>query len=489
MTKFNDLRDFIHYLEQVKQLIKVDAKISPDLEMSYFCKKTLNNNGPALLFTNPMQSDIPVLANLFGSVKRIALAIGKNDLKDFRDYGEILANLKNPKAPSNLKDAFTKIPLLKELYNMLPKVVNNAQVHELIINKNDVDLSIFPIWRCHSEDIAPLITWGLVVTKGPHKKRQNLGIYRQQVISKNKVIMRWLKHRGGAMDYLEHKKMYPDKPYPIAVVIGCDPATIIGAVTPVPDDLSEYQFAGLLRGSRTSLVKCVIHDLHVPSNAEIVLEGFIYPNDEAKEGPFGDHTGYYNEVETFPVFTIETITMRKKPIYHGTYTGKPIDEPAILAIALNEMFIPFIQKQYPEIVDCYLPPEACSYRMAVIAIKKSYPGHAKKIMFAFWSFLTQFSYTKYIIVVDDDINIRDLKDVIWAVSTRVDPKRDMIIIDNTPIDYLDFASPKSGLGSKIGIDATNKIDSETAREWGRIIKDDKEVATIVDKLYSEIFNK
>lgn len=486
--KYKDLREFIDNLEQLGELKRVTTSVSPHLEMTAFCDLTLKNAGPAILFENPTGYKIKVLGNLFGTTRRVALGMGKDSLADLRKIGEFLAELKEPQPPKGLRDAWDKLPMLKQLYNMLPKIIKHAPVHEVLIDKDDVDLSMLPIWLCHSEDVAPLITWGLVVTRGPHKKRQNLGIYRQQVIGKNRVIMRWLSHRGGALDYREHCKQFPDKPYPVAVVLGCDPATILGAVTPVPDSLSEYQFAGLLRGSRTELTECLLSDLQVPAYAEIVLEGFIYPNDVALEGPYGDHTGYYNEQDTFPVMTVEKITMRKNAIYHSTYTGKPIDEPAILGEALNEVFIPLLQKQFPEIEDFYLPPEGCSYRLAIVSIKKQYAGHAKRIMLGIWSYLRQFMYTKFIIVVDDDVNIRDWKDVIWAITTRVDPIRDTTMIDRTPIDYLDFASPISGLGSKMGIDATNKIHGETTREWGRVINPDSLVQQSMTELYNSIFN-
>lgn len=486
--KYRDLREFINNLEQLGELRRINVPISPHLEMTSFCDKVLKNAGPAILFNQVPGYQMPVLGNLFGSTRRVALGMGKQNISELRQVGEFLAELKEPNPPKSLKDAWHKLPLLKQLYNMLPKIINKPPVHQIIIEKEDIDLAQFPIWHCHKEDIAPLITWGLVVTRGPFKKRQNLGIYRLQVISKNKVIMRWLSHRGGALDYLEHCKLNPDKPYPVAVVLGCDPATILGAVTPVPDTLSEYQFAGLLRGSRTELTNCLLFDLQVPAFAEIVLEGFIYPQETAIEGPYGDHTGYYNEQDTFPVFTIEKITMRENAIYHSTYTGKPLDEPAILGEALNEVFVPLLQKQFPEIVDFYLPPEGCSYRLAVVSIKKRYAGHAKRVMLGIWSYLRQFMYTKFIIVVDDGINIRDWKDVIWALTTRVDPLRDTTLIDRTPIDYLDFASPISGLGSKMGIDATNKLHGETSREWGRTITPDVEVARKMEKLYNELFS-
>ncbi|RTL13348.1 MAG: 4-hydroxy-3-polyprenylbenzoate decarboxylase [Neisseriaceae bacterium] len=485
--KYRDLREFITNLEELGELKRIKQPVSPHLEMTAFCDKVLRAGGPSVLFENPEGYQMPVLGNLFGTTRRVALGMGKDNIRELRGVGEFLAELKEPQPPKGLRDAWEKLPLLKQLYNMLPKNISKAPVQQIIIEKEDVNLETLPIWHCHSEDVAPLITWGLVVTRGPYKKRQNLGIYRQQVIGKNRVIMRWLSHRGGALDYLEHCRENPDTPYPIAVVLGCDPATILGAVTPVPDSLSEYQFAGLLRGSRTELTKCILSDLQVPAYAEIVLEGFIYPNDTAVEGPYGDHTGYYNEQDSFPVMTIEKITMRENPIYHSTYTGKPIDEPAILGEALNEVFVPLLQKQFPEIIDFYLPPEGCSYRLAVVSIKKRYAGHSKRVMLGIWSYLRQFMYTKFIIVVDDDVNIRDWKDVIWALTTRVDPLRDTTMIDRTPIDYLDFASPISGLGSKMGIDATNKIHGETNREWGRVIIQDTLVKAKMDELYNDIF--
>ena len=485
--QYRDLREFISYLEQSGELKRVSQQVSPDLEMTELCAQVLKKGGPAILFENPSGYNMQVLGNLFGTVKRVALAMGKDDISELRQLGQFLADLKEPQPPKGIKEAWGKIPMLKQLYNMLPKVLSNAPVHENIICKNDVDLTTLPIWRCHKDDVAPLITWGLVVTRGPYKKRQNLGIYRQQLIAKNKLIMRWLHHRGGAIDYVEHCRENPDKPYPISVVLGCDPATILGAVTPVPDSLSEYQFAGLLRGSRTELTKCLLSDLQVPAYAEIVLEGFIYPNEVALEGPYGDHTGYYNEQENFPVFTVDTITMRNNAIYHSTYTGKPIDEPAVLGVALNEVFIPILQKQFPEIKDFYLPPEGCSYRMAIVSMKKRYPGHAKRVMLGIWSYLRQFMYTKFIVVVDDDVDIRSWQDVIWAITTRSDPTRDTTLIDHTPIDYLDFASPVSGLGSKMGIDATNKMPGETNREWGRVIVPDSNVKSKMEDLYNKLF--
>ena len=373
---------------------------------------------------------------------------------------------------------------IQKVLDMAPKTVKNAPCQEE--QWDTIDLGRLPIQTCWPGDAGPLITWGLVITKGPHKKRHNMGIYRQQVIGPNKTIMRWLSHRGGALDFQEWQQENPGKPFPVAVVLGADPATILGAVTPVPDTLSEHAFAGLLRGERTQLVKAKTVDLLVPAPAEFVLEGYLHPGEMAEEGPFGDHTGYYNEVDEFPVFTIEHVTHRTKPIYHSTYTGRPPDEPAILGVALNEVFVPILQKQFPEIVDFYLPPEGCSYRMAVVSMKKQYPGHAKRVMMGVWSFLRQFMYTKFVIVVDDDINTRSWEDVIWAITTRMDPSRDTTLIDHTPIDYLDFASPVSGLGSKMGLDATNKLPGETNREWGEPISMDTEVTQRIDSLWDEL---
>ena len=386
-----------------------------------------------------------------------------------------------------MKDAWEKFPLYKQVLNMAPKLVSSPPCQELVREGDEIDLSVFPIQTCWPEDAGPLITWPLVITKGPNKDRQNLGIYRQQVIGKNKVIMRWLAHRGGALDFRDWQKAHPGKPFPVSVALGADPATILAAVTPVPDTLSEYAFAGLLRGSKTEVANCLINDLQVPASAEIVLEGFIYPGETAPEGPFGDHTGYYNEVDEFPVFTIERITQRQAPIYHSTFTGRPPDEPAVLGVALNEVFVPILQKQFPEIVDFYLPPEGCSYRMAVISMKKQYAGHAKRVMLGTWSYLRQFMYTKFVIVVDDDVNVRNWEDVIWAITTRMDPARDLTILENTPIDYLDFASPISGLGSKVGFDATNKWPGETNREWGRPIVMSPEVIKKVDAMWDALF--
>jgi 4-hydroxy-3-polyprenylbenzoate decarboxylase len=504
--KYSDLRDFIAKLKQSGELTEVALPVSPYLEMTELCDRTLRAGGPALLFTQPVGHTMPVLGNLFGTPQRVAMGMGADDVSELRKIGHLLAALKEPEPPKGLRDVLGLGSLIKSVWDMAPRELRSAPCQEIVWEGSEVDLARLPIQHCWPGDIAPLITWGLVITRGPNKKRQNLGIYRQQVIGPNKLIMRWLAHRGGALDFREHCLQNPGKPYPIAVALGADPATILGAVTPVPDSLSEYQFAGLLRGSRTELVKAMGSELRVPASAEIVLEGHIYPEDlgqiaplpegaparprtgyeHALEGPFGDHTGYYNEQDWFPVFTVDRITMRRDPIYHSTYTGKPPDEPAILGVALNEVFVPLLQKQFTEITDFYLPPEGCSYRMAVVQMKKSYPGHAKRVMFGVWSFLRQFMYTKFIVVVDEDVNIRDWKEVIWAITTRVDPIRDTTLVDNTPIDYLDFASPVSGLGSKMGIDATNKWPGETNREWGRTITMDAQVKVRVDALWTEL---
>lgn len=484
--KYKDLREFIAGLEEKQLLKRITHPISPNLEMTEIADRVLRAKGPALLFENVSNSKLTVLANLFGTEERVALAMGADEVSALREIGKLLAFLKEPEPPKGFKEALKTLPIYRKVLDMSPKIVKKAPCQKIVIEKDDVDLSLFPIQTCWPSDAAPLITWGLVTTIGPLKKRQNIGIYRQQVIAKNKVIMRWLSHRGGALDYKEWQVEQGDEPFPIAVTIGCDPATILAAVTPIPDTLSEYAFAGLLRGAKTELTKCLLSDLQVPARAEIVLEGFIYPNETAVEGPYGDHTGYYNETDEFPVFTIEKITTREDPIYHTTYTGRPPDEPAILGLALNEVFIPILQKQFPEIVDFYLPPEGCSYRMAVVSMKKQYAGHAKRVMMGVWSYLRQFMYTKFVIVVDDDVNARSWEDVIWAITTRVDPARDVTMIENTPIDYLDFASPVSGLGSKMGIDATNKIDGETTREWGTTIEMDKDVKIKIDELWEEL---
>ena len=498
---YHDLRDFIAQLERIGQLRRIATEVDPRLEMTEIADRVLRAGGPALLFEKPKGHSIPVLANLFGTPQRVAMGItamasasdggdgadGANDWKPkLREIGRTLAALKEPEPPKGLRDAWDKLPLLKQVLTMAPSIASSAPCHEVVWEGKELDLSRLPIQTCWPGDVAPLITWGLVVTRGPQKARQNLGIYRQQVLAHNKVIMRWLAHRGGALDFRDHCAANPGQPFPVAVVLGCDPATILGAVTPVPDTLSEYQFAGLLRGRKTELVKCIGSDLQVPARAEIVLEGVINQGEVALEGPYGDHTGYYNEQAQFPIFTVERITMRRDPIYHSTYTGKPPDEPAVLGVALNEVFVPLLQKQFPEIVDFYLPPEGCSYRMAVVSIRKQYAGHAKRVMFGIWSFLRQFMYTKFIIVVDEDVDVRDWKEVIWAMTTRVDAARDTLIAENTPIDYLDFASPVAGLGSKMGIDATNKWPGETSREWGRPIVMDAAVKQRVDAMWKDL---
>ncbi|MEL7478142.1 MAG: 4-hydroxy-3-polyprenylbenzoate decarboxylase [Pseudomonadota bacterium] len=484
--KYKDLRDFIARLEEQGELVRVKQPISTKLEMTEIADRTLRAGGPAILFENPEGFDIPVLANLFGTPKRVAMGMGQTDVSELREVGKLLAFLKEPEPPKGIKEALGQIPVFKQVLNMPAKEVRKAPCQEVVLSGDDVDLTKLPIQHCWPGDAAPLITWGLTVTKGPYKKRQNLGIYRQQLLGKNKIIMRWLSHRGGALDYQEWCKEHPGEPYPVSVALGADPATILGAVTPVPDTLSEYAFAGLLRGSKTEVVKSVSNDLQVPASAEIVLEGYIEQGELAPEGPYGDHTGYYNEVDDFPVMTVTHITHRENPIYHSTYTGRPPDEPAILGVALNEVFVPILQKQFPEIVDFYLPPEGCSYRMAVVTMKKQYPGHAKRVMMGVWSFLRQFMYTKFVIVCDDDVNARDWNDVIWAITTRMDPARDTTMIESTPIDYLDFASPVSGLGSKMGMDATNKWPGETDREWGEPIVMDESIKQRVDEIWDSL---
>ena len=484
--KYKDLRDFIRQLESKGELVRISQPIDTDLEMTEIADRTLRAGGPALLFENPKNHSMPVLANLFGTPHRVAMGMGQDSVEALREVGKLLAYLKEPEPPKGLKDLWSKLPVFKQVLNMPAKVVKKAPCQEVVLTGDDVDLSKIPVQRCWPGDAAPLVTWGLSVTRGPHKKRQNLGIYRQQVIAKNKLIMRWLSHRGGALDFREWCQTHPGEPYPVSVALGADPATILGAVTPVPDTLSEYAFAGLLRGDKTEVISSISNDLQVPATAEIVLEGYIAQDETAPEGPYGDHTGYYNEVDEFPVFTVTHITHRKDPIYHSTYTGRPPDEPAILGVALNEVFVPILQKQFPEIVDFYLPPEGCSYRMAVVTMKKQYPGHAKRVMMGVWSFLRQFMYTKFVIVCDDDVNARDWNDVIWAITTRMDPARDTVLIENTPIDYLDFASPVSGLGSKMGMDATNKMPGETDREWGEPIVMDEDVKKRVDDIWDEL---
>ena len=483
---FRDLRDFIEFLENEGELKRIQTEVDPYLEVTEISDRTLRAGGPALLFENLKGSSMPLLANLFGNTRRIALAMGQEDISGLRDVGKLLAFLKEPTPPSGWKDLWQSLPSYKSVLNLAPSVKKSAPCQEVVIDEADVDLGIFPIQTCWPGDVAPLVSWPLVITRGPEKERQNLGIYRMQLLSHNKLIMRWLSHRGGALDFKEWQQRHPGEAFPVSIAIGADPATILATVTPVPDTLSEYAFAGLLRGSKTEVIKSLSNDLQVPASAEIVLEGVIEADEIADEGPYGDHTGYYNEVEKFPVFTVKRITHRKDPIYHSTYTGRPPDEPAMLGVALNEVFIPILQKQFPEITDFYLPPEGCSYRMAIVSMKKQYPGHAKRVMMGVWSFLRQFMYTKFVVVVDDDVDIRKWEDVIWAITTRMDPARDTVLIENTPIDYLDFASPVAGLGSKMGMDATNKLPGETQRKWGTTIAMSDEIKKRIDGLWQEL---
>jgi len=478
-------------LEANGDLVRIKEEIDPNLEMTEIADRTLRGGGPALLFENPKGYDVPLLANLFGTEKRVAQGMGADSIEALREIGELLAYLRQPDPPKGMRDLIDKAPLLKKVLNMGPKTISRPPCQDVVIDGDDIDLNKLPIQTCWPGDVGPLVTWPLVITRGPEKPRMNLGIYRMQLIGRNKLIMRWLSHRGGALDFRDWCLKRPGEPYPVAIALGADPATTLGAVTPVPDALSEYAFAGLLRGGKTELANCLTqrckdNELLVPANSEIILEGYIDPEEMADEGPFGDHTGYYNEVESFPVFTVEKMTTRKNPIYHSTYTGRPPDEPAILGVALNEVFVPLLQKQFPEIVDFYLPPEGCSYRMAVVSMRKEYPGHAKRVMLGIWSFLRQFMYTKFIIVTDEDVDVRNWEDVIWAMTTRMDPRRDSVFIDNTPIDYLDFASPVAGLGSKVGMDATNKWEGETDREWGTSIQMNEDVKTKVDDMWDAL---
>jgi 4-hydroxy-3-polyprenylbenzoate decarboxylase len=513
--KYKDLRDFMAQLELIGELHRLHEPVSARLEMTALADRVLRAEGPAILVTKPVGYKIPALVNLFGVPRRVALGMGAQGLAGLRDVGRVLASLKEPEPPKGLKDAGRLMGMVKALWDMKPSVVRSAPCQDVVLQGAEIDLGALPIQTCWPGDAGPLITWGLVITRGPQtvpqpRARQNLGIYRQQVIGRREVVMRWLAHRGGALDFRDFTRASPGRPFPIAVALGADPATILGAVTPVPDTLSEYQFAGLLRGGRTEVVDTSVGDgalrLQAPATAEFVLEGHIplappgYAGESefgvklserdgylhALEGPFGDHTGYYNEQDWFPVFRIDRMTHRRDPIYHSTYTGKPPDEPAILGVALNEVFVPLLQKQFPEIVDFYLPPEGCSYRMAVISIRKAYAGHAKRVMFGLWSFLRQFMYTKFIVVTDDDIDIRDWKEVVWAITTRVDPVRDTTLVDQTPIDYLDFASPVSGLGGKMGIDATHKWPGETTREWGRTIRMPDETQRAVQAAFDAV---
>ncbi|MEM1110875.1 MAG: 4-hydroxy-3-polyprenylbenzoate decarboxylase [Pseudomonadota bacterium] len=489
--KYADLREFIAALEERGELKRIRAEVDPNLEMTEIADRTLRRAGPALLFENPKGFDVPVLANLFGTEQRVALGMGAENITALREIGELLAYLRQPDPPKGMRDLVDKAPLLRKVLDMGPKLVRKPVCQQHVIEGEAVDLYKMPIQTCWPGDAGPLVTWPLVITKGPGQERQNLGIYRMQLIGRNKLIMRWLSHRGGALDYRAWREKNPGKHYPVAIALGADPATTLGAVTPVPDGLSEYAFAGLLRGGKTAVANCHTElcrefGLQVPATSEFILEGYLADDEEADEGPFGDHTGYYNEVDRFPVFTVSAITHRENPIYHSTYTGRPPDEPSVLGVALNEVFIPLLQKQFPEIVDFYLPPEGCSYRMAVITMRKEYPGHAKRVMLGTWSFLRQFMYTKFVIVTDDDVNARDWNDVVWAMTTRMDPRRDCVFVDDTPIDYLDFASPVSGLGSKVGMDATNKWPGETNREWGEPIQRDPEVSKRIDTLWQDL---
>ena len=488
---YRDLRDFLSQLEGTGGLKRVSVEVDPRLEMTEICDRVLKSGGPALLFEKPKGHTIPVLGNLFGTTRRIALAMGADPgadpLEALRDIGLLLAFLREPEPPKGFRDVLERwLPIGRQIMHMAPREISGAPCQASVWEGNEVDLMRLPIQTCWPEDAGPLITWGLTITRGPRKPRQNLGIYRQQVIAPNKLIMRWLPHRGGATDFREHREAHPGEPFPVAVALGADPATILAAVAPIPDSLSEYQFAGLLRGSRTEVVRCLGSDLQVPATSEVVLEGTVRAEESAVEGPFGDHTGYYNEREAFPVFTVERVTLRRDPIYHSTYTGKPPDEPAMLGAALNEVFVPLLKKQFPEIEDFYLPQEGCSYRLAVVSMRKQYPGHAKRVMFGIWSVLRQFMYTKFIVVTDEDVDIREWKEVVWALTTRVDARRDVLVVENTPIDYLDFASPVAGLGSKMGIDATNKWAEETSRTWGRPITMDAEVKRRVDALWKDL---
>lgn len=484
---YDSLRDFLRVLEQNKDLKRIDAPVSPELEVTELCHRAIRKKGPALLFENPTHGSMPLVGNVFGTEDRVAAAIGLSGTSEFRDFGKKLAWLRSPELPSSVGGALNSLSRFSSLANVNPIEESRPPCREVVIEKDNVDLGNLPIQHCWPEDAGRLITFGMVITRGPHKDRLNAGIYRQQVIGRNQLIMRWLHHRGGAIDFAEHQQRHPGTRFPVAVAIGADPAMTLAAVSPIPDTISEFQFAGLLRGAKTRITRCLTHDLVVPATAEIILEGFIEPNETRDEGPFGDHTGYYNSVEKFPVFTVERITHRRDPIYQGTYMGKPpYDEPSVLAKSLNELFVPLLQEQFPEIVDFYLPPEACSYRIAVVSIRKAYKGHAQRIMFGIWSYLRQFTYTKFVIVTDDDIDIRSWDEVVWAMTTRMDPARDTTLVDNTPVDYLDFASPTSGLGSKIGLDATTKWPGETSRTWGRPISMTDTVKKRVDTIWKDL---
>ncbi|MDE1884341.1 MAG: UbiD family decarboxylase [Xanthomonadaceae bacterium] len=486
---FHDLRGFLARLERERQLVRVDAPVDPHLESTALCQRALRESGPALLMENTIGSAHVFLGNLFGHRRRIEMALADRPVASLRELGRLLASIKEPRWPSSLRQALAQWPELAQLAHAAPQNVREAVFLDETIERGDIDLARLPIQHCWPDDAGKLITLGLVITRGTRQPRQNVAIYRQQVIGKNRVVMRWLPHRGGALDYADWRAAYPDRPFPVLVAIGADPATLLAAVAPVPDTLSEFEFAGLLRGERTRVWRSELTGLDAPAGAEILLEGFIHPNDTALEGPFGDHTGYYNARDHFPVFTIDRMRLRRGAIYHGSYMGRaPYDEPSVLALALNAIFVPILQKVFPEIVDFHLPPEACSYRIAVVSIRKQYAGHARRVMMGVWSYLRQFTYTKFVIVVDADIDARDWSQVIWALATRVDPARDTMLVENTPIDYLDFASPVAGLGSKLGIDATNKWPGETAREWGRPIRPDAVVEERVDALWKQVID-
>ncbi len=483
---FHDLRTFLAHLDERGDLRRVAVAVNPELESTSFCLRALQHAGPALLFERPTGAQHSLLGNLFGHARRIEAALGRERSGSLRELGELLAALKEPHWPGNVREAIASWPQFAQLAHVAPRRVPRAPFQDNTLGGGQIDLSRLPIQRCWPEDVARLITLGLVVTRGPRKKRQNVAIYRQQVIARDRLIMRWLAHRGGAGDFAEWQADRPGEPFPVLIAIGTDPATLLAAAAPIPDTLSEYEFAGLLRGERSHVVRCELTGLDAPAGAEIVLEGFIQPGDTAAEGPFGDHTGYYNSQAAFPVLTIERMHLRDGAIYQGSYMGRsPHDEPSVMAVALNEVFVPILRRVFPEIVDFYLPPEACSYRLAVVSIRKRYPGHARRIMMAVWSYLRQFTYTKFVIITDEDIDVRNWQEVIWAVATRVDPARDSMLVENTPIDYLDFASPASGLGSKLGLDATNKWPGETSREWGRPIRLDAAVERRVDALWRE----
>jgi len=484
----DDLRSFLGLLERHDQLKRVAVAVDPELESTALCLRTQRAGGPALLLEHPVGSAHALLGNLFGHRARIELALSGRPLASLKELGELLAAIKEPHWPSSLKDALAHWPELAQLALVAPRQVPEAAFNEVIVSGGDIDLGELPIQRCWPSDIARLISFGLVITRGTRQPRQNVAIYRQQVIGRNRVIMRWLPHRGGATDYADWQADHPQQPFPVLVAIGADPATMLAAVAPVPDTLSEYEFAGLLRGARSRVWHSQLTGLDAPAGAEILLEGFIQPGDHALEGPFGDHTGYYNAQGQFPVFTIERLRRRRNAIYHGSYMGRaPDDEPSVLALALNELFVPLLRKVFPEIVDFYLPPEACSYRIAVVSIRKQYPGHARRIMMGIWSYLRQFTYTKFIIVTDADIDVRDWSQVLWALSTKVDPARDLMLVENTPVDYLDFSSPVANLGSKLGLDATNKWPAETSRTWSQPIIADATIEARVDALWSQLF--